>query len=422
MLSSFLASIKEQFGTKSFWLGSMLPLVLFLGANILVLYRHCPDIATWLPKIEGLDEKTLLYSGLTAILLALAYILSAMSSVMLRAVEGKIGPRWMYGLLYADQWRAVCTIDEKSDTAFNRLETIKGKQNNWKKLLSRSLKIGENKPPLSRPEAIRWRFREPGRKMACIRWLHRLGWRIKPERLKKAVNVLGKALRQNSGKHGILSQAKRNLEAAIDYAPDRYEFEIRSLMHKRQSDFPGVGPLSEDQPEGPTANNILAPTRMGNIGRAMSTYTLMRYQLDLDLFWTRLQNSLQKDGKEYYSVLQDTKVQVDCSITLFWLSVIFTLFWTPTLLWWFPNSTVREFLTVAIGGTVMAAAFYLLACESYRVFADVMRSSVDLFRFQLLQALHIPLPFGSDEERKQWLRLGQAMFGNIEDFVYKHQP
>jgi len=334
-----------------------------------------------------------------------------------------MGPRWAYSLLYAGQWRALSRIDQKSKTVFSRQKAIKDAQESWEDLLSRSFHAGEGAPPLSSPEALIWRFGAPGRKMALIRCAHRLGWCIKPKRLQKAVNVLAKALTKNkAGKKGLLSDAVQDLRAAITYALDRYQFEIRRLMHQRQTNFPGVGPLSEDQPEGPSANSILAPTAMGNIGRAMSTYTLMRYQLDLDVFWTRLQNSLQKDAKDYYSVLQDSKVQVDCSVTLFWLSFVFTIFWTPALLWWF-DSTVREFLTVAIAGTVFVVGSYLLACQSYRVFADVMRSSVDLFRFQVLQALHIPLPLGSEAERDLWYRLGGATgFGNREEFEYKHQP
>src|SRR5205807_9209633 len=101
--------------------------------------------------------------------------------------------------------------------------------------------------------------------------------------------------------------------------------------------------------------------------------------------WTRLQNSLQKDAKDYYAVLQDSKVQVDCLVTLCWLSALFTVFWACALLFWIQDSTVAEFLTAAIAGTAATIAFYMLACHSYRIFADVMRSAVDLFRFQVLQ-------------------------------------
>src|SRR5437016_546570 len=152
MLSSFLDSIKSQLGAKSYWLGSMLPLVLFLAANILVLYRHSPDIASWLPKAEGLDQKTLLYSALTATLLAIAYVLSIMSSVMLEAVEGKVGPfRWASVLFFGGQWRALRSIDQSYQTAFSQRDEIVAAQKNWDEILLRSFYVGETAPaPLSR--------------------------------------------------------------------------------------------------------------------------------------------------------------------------------------------------------------------------------------------------------------------------------
>jgi hypothetical protein len=423
MLSSFLDSIKQQFGTKSYWLASMLPLVLFLAANVLVLYGHSPDIVNWLSKVEGLEQKTLLYSALTATLLALAYVLSIMSSLMLEGLEGKVGPfRWMSGLLYARQWRALRSIDKHYQSAADLQGDIEHKKGNWEKILARNLYEGQMAPELLRHKPALWHFRTAGRKMAVIRFRHRYGWCIKAKQLQEAVEPLAKALAQNEAGHeDLLSNALKDLQTAITYALDRYQFEIRRLSHLRQINFPGVSPSAKEQPEGPTANNILAPTAMGNIGRAMATYTLKRYQLDLDIFWTRLQNSLQKDAKEYYSILQDTKVQVDCAVTLFWLSLLFTLFWTTALQWWFLDVTVREFLIVGISGTVSVVGCYQLACQSYRIFADVMRSSVDLLRFQVLQALHIPLPSGSEEERNLWLRLGNATgFGNPEGIQFKH--
>ena len=423
MLSGFLDSIKQQFGSKSYWLGSMMPLVLFLAANTLVLSRHFPRFADLLPKTDALDQKGLFYSALVITLLALAYILSILSSFLLEALEGKHGPfRWMSGLLHAAQWHALRRIDRKYYTALSRQDDIVDDAENWEQILELSEKAGPKGPELPWYYAFVWYFSAAGRTMSAIRFLHRYGWCIGPKRLRKAVELMATALVRNRAvKDDFLCAALDDLRTAITYAGDRYQFEMRRLVHHRQANFPGVRPTAAEQPEGPTANSILAPTTMGNIGRAMTTYTLMRYQLDLDIFWTRLQNSLQKDAKEYYAVLQDTKVQVDCAVTLFWLSLGFTLFWTPALLWWFLDSTVREFLVVGIGGTVFVVGSYLLACQSYRVFADVMRSSVDLLRFQVLQALHLPLPFGSQEERDLWLRLGSAVgFGNLEEFQYKH--
>jgi hypothetical protein len=422
MLSSFLDSIKGQF-SKSYWLASMLPLVLFLVANSLVATRHFGSVKTFLAKADTLDQKALLYSAVIFTLLALAYLLSAVNSMLLEALEGKIGPfRWFAGFFYKSRWHALKQIDRKYEIAYTERDEISAHIPKWKDRIGAAHKTGKKKAPLSRWQQFTWRFSSAAIRMAAIRWRYRHGARIKPALLAASVHELARALSANKFRKGsAIFKAEEELLETMAYAVDRCQFEIRQLLHKRQTNFPGVRPTATDQPEGPSSNNILAPTKMGNIGRTMRSYALVRYQMDLDIFWTRLQNSLQKDAKDYYSVLQDSKVQVDCAVTLFWLSTVFTLFWTPFLIWYVKDSTTSEFLIVAIGGTVCMLGCYLLACQSYRVFADIMRSSVDLFRFQVLTSLHIALPFGSDEERTLWYRLGIVTEFDPEPFQYKHQ-
>ena len=59
-------------------------------------------------------------------------------------------------------------------------------------------------------------------------------------------------------------------------------------------------------------------------------------------------------------------------------------------------------LAVALLGPMLAYGWCRTALAHYRTFADLLRSSVDLFRFNLLSALHYPLPVGVKEEREFW--------------------
>jgi hypothetical protein len=427
MLSSLLKSINEQFAGKSYWLGSMLPLVLFVIANALVIPLHYPQLGQLLSDAKTLDEKSLMYSAILATLLALAYVLSMMSSLMLEALEGRLGPfRWLYGPLYAAHSHILRGIDRDLHSAKVRQKEIESASIEWNRSIqniSESLKRRCVEVP-SRKEAFGWYFTPVGRKIAVVRFLASQGLMIRIEHLDEAVRALKDGIEQNKVvTNSMFLKAIEDVRFAIPYTLDRYQFKIRRLVFRRMSSFPGVSPETQNKPEGPTANNILAPTKMGNIGRAMTTYALMRYQLDLDIFWTRLQNSLQKDAKDYYLVLQDIKVQVDCSTALFWLSSLFTIFWIPSLLLWFTDSSVREFLVIGIAGTLVVLGSYRVACESYRVFAEVMKSSVDLFRFQVLKDLHVQLPVDSEAENDLWFRLGGAIgFASKQDFKYRHDP
>src|SRR5262249_50663520 len=91
MLSALLSQIQTQLSSKRFWLASVFPLLLFLLASGWMLYRRYPAFKTWLATFEGLKEQAVLYSALAALLLALAYIFSAMNATLLEWLEGKKG-------------------------------------------------------------------------------------------------------------------------------------------------------------------------------------------------------------------------------------------------------------------------------------------------------------------------------------------
>src|SRR5882724_7646056 len=294
MLSSFLDSIKGQF-SKSYWLGSMLPLVLFLAANSLVATQHYRSITDSLAKADTLDQKALLFSASVLTLLGLAYLLSAINSMLLEALEGKIGPfRWFAGFFYESGWRTLNEIDRKYEAAYTEREEISARIGKWKRRMVVTQNIGKTKAALSRWKRLTWHFLPAGRTIAAIRHRRRRGKPIKYSLLESGVRKLGDVLSRNKIlTDSAIFRAQEDLLDAMQYAADRCQFEMRQLLRRRQTSFPGVRPSAPDQPEGPSSNNILAPTKMGNIGRTMRSYTLARYQMDLDIFWTRLQNSLQ---------------------------------------------------------------------------------------------------------------------------------
>jgi len=447
MLSSLLDTIKSQFGTKSYWLGCMLPLILFLAANVAVAWPHCPWLWALVPQVDAWDQKALKYGVALAVLLALAYILSTIGGVLLRMLEGSIPPLlWLRWLLCPGPARKLRKLDRDYGAARDNRAFFEDSRDRWLSALERNGKAGENAPRLSPKDTRRWTdgpvrrlIRRIASKLGREDWpspalsdasrlIRRIvskqdhGRPIDAALIQRAVDALSIVLAEHrSGTTGVLADSITSLRSAIQYGMDRNKFDQLRLLKLRQTDFPGYRPDSPDPPENGIAIEVLAPTAMGNIGRTMDTYSLGRYGMDLDIFWTRLLCSLQKDSKDYYAVLQDSKVQVDSIVMMFWMSLVFTAYWAAALVFEFGDSTAPEFLTVTLAGTTATAIFYVLACEAYRVFADVMRASVDLMRFQVLQSLHIALPTGTDEEKTLWFALGGATgFLDPVSLQYKH--
>jgi hypothetical protein len=164
------------------------------------------------------------------------------------------------------------------------------------------------------------------------------------------------------------------------------------------------------------------PTAMGNISSSVYAWAMIRYSMDIAAFWSRLQPGLQADAN-FYTVLQDAKVQVDFLVACCWLTALTWLAWMMALL--FVATSLGVWLGVALVGPLLAYFFYLLTVTSYAAFADLMRTSVDLYRFSVLRAMHIPLPKGIRQERHTWRALQNVtVFGedDVELSYAEDQP
>jgi hypothetical protein len=81
----------------------------------------------------------------------------------------------------------------------------------------------------------------------------------------------------------------------------------------------------------------------------------------------------------------------------------------------------EHFLLVAVGGPIMAYAWYRIAVAQYRTFADVLRTSIDLFRFDMLSDLHFALPADVSDERDVWETLHKlTQFAEPINLHYQH--
>jgi len=144
------------------------------------------------------------------------------------------------------------------------------------------------------------------------------------------------------------------------------------------------------------------PTALGNISSSVYAWAMIRYSMNISAFWSRLQPGLQADAN-FYTVLQDAKVQVDFLVACCWLTALTWLAWLIALV--FVATSLGVWLGLTLVGPLLGYFFYRLAVTSYAAFGDLMRTSVDLYRFTVLRAMHIPLPKGIREERRTWKAL-----------------
>jgi hypothetical protein len=140
-------------------------------------------------------------------------------------------------------------------------------------------------------------------------------------------------------------------------------------------------------------------------------YGLRRYGLDIELYWLRRQKLARADER-YFPLLEDAKTQLDFSVTIIALLTVLTVAWVPLSLAF--AATPRLFLLLAVTGPLSIWLFSHVVNQNYRAFAEAVRSAVDLYRFDLLVALHLPLPPDSAAEKKVWTDLMQRTVGETQ--------
>lgn len=238
----------------------------------------------------------------------------------------------------------------------------------------------------------------------AVAWLERLRQHnrvIRYSDLENAVSLVQSELVQNDADdpaNPALENTRAKLKELIDYATDRAYSEELRLTNKQRFNFDSLRP---------------APTRMGNIANTVQSYAERRYKLNFEIFWSRMQRAIQKDSN-FAPVLQQSKMQLDFLISCCVLTAIWSALWTTISL-----STGAGKLAFALSsliGPLIAYIWYRAAVAQYQTFADVLRTTLDLFRFNLLTDLHIALPDDLPEEQALWDTL------NLVHSYYEPQP
>lgn len=167
------------------------------------------------------------------------------------------------------------------------------------------------------------------------------------------------------------------------------------------------------------ARSRLMPTRLGNVLRQAEDAAGQRYGLDTILVIPRLMPYLPSSVSDS---LADSRLQLD-------VSVRFCLIWLITsacsfaLLVRFP-----AWLFLPAICYVLAWLSYRSACGAADGYGLMLKVAIDLHRFDLFKAMHLPLPATYSDEVRQNHALMQIVEGShlrsrkssLKKFVYRH--
>ena len=156
----------------------------------------------------------------------------------------------------------------------------------------------------------------------------------------------------------------------------------------------------------------LLPTRLGNALRAAETRAGEPYGLDAVVAWPRLYPLL-PDGVR--ALVDDQRDGLDLAArfcAVFAAAAVVSLVLLVTHGWW---------LLVPAGCLLLAWLSYRGAIAAAVAYGEGIRAAIDLHRFDLLTAMHLPLPATLEQERavNEQLSLFLRQSWPV-DFVYEH--
>jgi hypothetical protein len=205
---------------------------------------------------------------------------------------------------------------------------------------------------------------------------------------------------------------------------NRLNERIKLLKNKRDS------LATEYDLKYPPLDSMILPTRLGNILRAAEVYSQDRYHADSVVLWPRMVWAI---DKEYMGHVDAANDQCSFLLNSALLSGVFAIMalsiscyqlLTPE----YSSETLRDPISYGLASLFawgVAWFFYNASLLNVTKYGNLIRSSYDLFRFNLLEKLHLKLPRDNQREKELWYKLSEfitigELYGE-QYFDYDHE-
>lgn len=154
----------------------------------------------------------------------------------------------------------------------------------------------------------------------------------------------------------------------------------------------------------PSAGGTLGCNRLANMAELVRDYAEQRYGMDFDIFWVRLQPIVAED-EQLRPLIDQAKTQLDISVAMSWLSLLYAALWGSLLLW--KGDSFALFAAVITVAPLAALLSYMMAVAAYRALGEGMRAAIDLKRLTLMSRLRVQVPGDTAKEKALWEQLSE---------------
>lgn len=403
-IGSFLDRL-QGFFSKSFILSGFLPLAAVLILNGLLLQWVFPKTRPLLQELLRPTTGSVLPNWvlLGVLTYVLGMVLASLNPGLRHLLEGRYLPApiqdWKRERFYTELQEKQAKRDTLSKELF-RLRKASQPDKGWVNALMEARLKGDKLP-------ANGGLLDSGLKQRYAQLKERqLGWEpVRLDELQSLFKSLESELQSHpASKIPELDRMQVGFADLLDYACGKAEIEYSRVEAAIRLRYPRrVGGLQ--------------PTQLANLAEVHREYELDRFGLDSDLFWLRLLKLVRAD-KDFYPLLDDAKTQLDFAVAVTVLLGLTVLIWFPLSMLFAP--TIWPYLLITIIGLPAVVIFYRVVIQAYGTFAEVVRAALDLYRFDMLKALHFQLPEDLVEEKQTWQKLARLAAGAGVDLVYHH--
>lgn len=461
-LGSIIDRVTGLFG-KTYFLAGFLPVLFLAAVSLLAGYDVSPWMFRQVNAFRGLDAaRQALASGVLLVAIAMLGFVFWSANPWLRALlEGAPLAGRLHGWLVRDQQERLAALETGVRACEERMFGFRIRQPDPELpepepiatpavpsaapepagLIQRLAALFRNPAPVGEPvSAIAPRIDGGAEPMAAaddaapfeddapVPWMQRLlAARLRgaalsgvPARSSPSAALSGayQALREQIGGlepvdasalDGVCALLERELAAGpvvASSALDRMHvgFEDLAVLARARAENAWSRALTARRMRFPVNLSAVGPTRMANVSELYRDYALTRYGLDPEVFWLHLQHAAAANDR-FRPILEEARLKLDVSVAMAAACGLSSI-WAVVLGLW--GHSVPLLLLTGVGMPIAALMFYRATVTNLRVYGDAVRATVDLFRFDVLKALHLPIPADARGERRTWESLTQA--------------
>ncbi len=165
----------------------------------------------------------------------------------------------------------------------------------------------------------------------------------------------------------------------------------------------------------PLDRRRVMPTRMGNVFATIEEYPSVRYGMDGMFYWPRL---IPVIPEEFNRMISNENVSFTFLLNLSLLSAVFGV---AALAGVFLTDSGWPLFGVGVVALGIFYALYRLATVALITMGELMKSSFDLYRHEILHRMQIEVPADIGEERQLWYTLTNYLTSG-EPFYYPGSP